>query len=126
MKFLHILETAYRGTIEEQDDTVVWTVHAMKNAGQDGAVLLRGNIVCHATRGQDASGLVFGEHKQSNPVDLAGDLGKLINAGVPVFVVSEDAAERGLSAGDIVDDVQQVERANVASLCDDHDMVWHW
>ena len=126
MKILHILETAFRGTIEEQDDTVVWTVHAMKKAGQAGAVLLRGNIVCHAARGQDASGLTFGGVTQTNPVDLSGDLAKLMAAGVDVYVVTDDAAERGLESGDLVDGVKPVGRAGVAALCDDHDAVWHW
>jgi len=126
MKILHILETAFRGTIEEQDDTVVWTVHAMKNSGQEGALLLQGNIVCHAARGQDASGLVFGEHNQSNPVDLAGDLAKVMAAGVPVYLVTEDASERGLEAADLIEGIEPISRAGIAGLCDAHDMVWHW
>lgn len=126
MKILHILETAFRGTIEEQDDTVVWTVHAMKKSGQDASVLLRGNIVCHAAKGQDASGLTFGDETQSNPVDLAGDMDKLVAAGVPIFVVREDAAERGLDPSDLIASVEPIGRDQVAALCDDHGLVWHW
>jgi intracellular sulfur oxidation DsrE/DsrF family protein len=126
MKILHILETAYRGTIEEQDDTVIWTVHAMKNSGQAATVLLRGNIVCHAALGQDASGLHIRGTHQSNPVDLAGDLSKLMAAGVDVFVVAEDAADRGLDTAEMVQGVQPVGRAGVAALCDAHEAVWHW
>lgn len=122
MRILHILETAFRGTVEEQDDTVVWTVHAMKNAGQPGTVLLRGNIVGHAARSQSVAPL-FG---QSNPVDLAGDLEKLAAAGVPVFVVREDAADRGLAEADLIDAVEWIDRSRVAALCDDHEAVWHW
>ena len=126
MKILHILETAFRGTIEEQDDTVVWTVHAMKKAGQSATVLLRGNIVCHAARGQDAGGLTFGGVTQTNPVDLSGDLTKLMAAGVDVYVVADDAAERGLEGSDLIDGVQAVGGGGVAALCDAHDAVWHW
>ncbi len=126
MSILHILETAFRGTIEEQDDTVIWTVHAMRKAGQEASVVLQGNIVGHAVRGQDASGLRFGDETQTNPVDLAGDMQKLIAAGVPVYVVGADASDRGIAAGDLIDGVEVIDRARVAALADAHDLVWHW
>ena len=126
MKALNIVEAAYRGTLEEQDDTIVWLTHAMKGAGADLALLLRGNAVNYATRGQDASGLVIGGVPQTHPPDLAGDVAALIPKGVDVYVVEEDLADRGIEPGDVIDGLKKVSRGGLARLIGDFDQVWHW
>lgn len=125
-KVLQIIETAYRATIEEQDDTVVWFSGMLATAGADVTVLLRGNAVNCAVRGQDASGLAFGEEEQTNPPDLAGDLKRLLDGGTEVRFVRDDAAERGLEGSDLIDGVQPVSRSDVPKLLDRFDHVWHW
>src|SRR6516164_3647353 len=96
-KILSIVETAYRATLEEQDDTILWITQACKNAGADVSLLLRGNAVNYLARGQDASGLSFGELRQTNPPDMNRDLRKMAEKGVKLYCVREDLAERGIS-----------------------------
>ena len=126
MKVLSIIESAYRATIEEQDDTIVWLNHAMKAAGADLGVLLRGNAVNYAVRGQDASGLAFGGWRQTQPPHLADDVAELSSKGVTVYVLAEDLAQRGLAASDLVPGLEHVTRDKLPALFAVHDQVWHW
>lgn len=126
MKALSIIETGYRATLEEQDDTIVWITHAMKGAGGDLDVLLRGNAVNYLVKGQDASGLAFGAEQQTQPPDLAGDVAKLTDKGVKVFVIAEDLADRGIASGELISGMETVDRSGVAALLDAYDQVWHW
>ena len=125
-KILNIVETAYRATLEEQDDTVLWLSHMLKNAGADISILLRANAVNYAVRGQDASGLSFGEVKMTHPPEIDKDVDKMVQKGVPVYVVEEDAKERGLTDGDLLSGIRNVKRQSLPELIDQHDQVWHW
>ncbi len=126
MKVLQVIEAAYRATLEEQDDTIVWLTHAMKGAGADLDVLLCGNAVNYAVRGQDASGLSFGDWQQTEPPDIAGDIAGLVGKGIAVFVVEEDAAARGLGNAELVDGVNRLARGGIPALLDKYDQIWHW
>lgn len=125
-KVLQVIESAYRATIEEQDDTVVWLTHAMKNVGADVAVLLRAHAVNYAIGGQDSSGLVFGGKPQTQPPRVYDDLGKLMKNGVSVFVVAEDVAERGIEVGDLLPGVTAVSRRKLPELYEGYDRIWSW
>ena len=126
MNALNIIECAYRATIEEQDDTIVWLTHAMKAAGADLSVLLRGNAVNYAARAQNAAGLAFGDWRQTQPPRLADDIASLVNKGVTVYVLAEDLALRGLQAGDLVPGLERVSRDRLPGLLAAHDQIWHW
>src|SRR5439155_21737120 len=99
MKILNIIEAAYRGTIEEQDDTILWLTTIMKGAGGDFTVLVRGNAINHCITSQHSLGLSFGGWEQMQPPRLAGDTANLMEKGVENHYASEDAAERGLDPG---------------------------
>ena len=125
-KVLQLIDTAYRCTVEEQDDPAVWITHAMKGAGGDLDVLLAGSAVNYAVKGQDATGLRFGERTQSHSPDLDGDIARLVEKGVSVFLVEDDAAERGIEPDDLIGGVKHVSRSGIAKLFGNYDQVWHW
>ena len=126
MKTLQIIRTAYRATIEEQDDTVVWITLALRGAGAELDVLLTGDAVNYALPAQDASGLAFGEWKQTQPPRIANDCAKLIEKGVGVSIVAEDARERGLEEAALVPGVRKLARAEIAGLLGRYERVWQW
>jgi sulfur transfer complex TusBCD TusB component (DsrH family) len=126
MRVLNIVECAYRATLEEQDDTIVWLTHAMKGAGADLGVLLRSNAVNYAVRGQDASGLRFGSAAQTQPPKLADDLGSLLKKSVSVYVVEEDLTDRGIQAASLIDGLERIKRRDLPALFERFDQVWHW
>jgi hypothetical protein len=125
-KILNIVETAYRGTLEEQDDPVVWLTHTLKGNGADIQVLLRGNAVNYAVKGQDASGLAFGQKRQTQPPQLDRDLTALVAKGVEVHYVEEDATERGLLASELIEGIKPVRKSALPTLFGGFDQVWHW
>ncbi len=126
MKVLQVIQSAYRCTIEEQDDPAVWIAHAMKGAGAELDVLLRGDAVNYALHGQEASGLSFGELAQTQPPRLDRDIARFVDKGVSVYVVTEDAEERGINGENHVDGVQHVQRSAIPDLFSNYDQIWHW
>ena len=126
LKVLNIVESAYRATIEEQDDTILWTSTALKGAGANVDVLLRSNAVNYGVKGQDASGLQFGAKKQTQPPQLEDDLQRLMDNGAKVYVVTDDVAERGLERTDLIGGLEPLSRSRIAKLCADYDQIWHW
>ena len=125
-KILSIVERAYHGTIEEQDDTILWISHMVKNAGADISVLLRGNAVNYGVTGQDASGLKFGSVELDVPPTLDADVVNLIDAGVPTYAVREDLEDRGIGSAELAQGLRLIGRKELADLYDSHDAIWHW
>lgn len=126
MKVLHVVESAYRATLEEQDDTVLWLTQVLRGAGADFAVLLQGSAVSYAVRAQNASGLAFGSWKQTQPPDLIGSLAALLRDGVSIYGIDEDFIDRGISEEWCVPGVHRIPRARVTELFDGFDQVWQW
>jgi sulfur transfer complex TusBCD TusB component (DsrH family) len=126
MKILQIVSTAYRATLEEQDDTILWLTQAMKGAGGDFTVLLTGNAVNYALQGQDASGLTFGSWRQTEPPRIEDDLTRMIAKGIPVYAAADDLADRGMMDCALVKGVIRIGRPDLARLMNTFDQVWRW
>jgi sulfur relay protein TusB/DsrH len=125
MRILNIVETAYRATLEEQDDTVLWLSRALKNAGADLSVALRGNAVNYAVR-QDCPPLAIGRAAIKHPARPNEDLAKLQAKGAKVYVIREDLEARGIAQSQCVVEVEPLGRAELVDLIESHDQVWHW
>lgn len=126
MKVLHIVETAYRATVEEQDDTVLWLVQVLRGAGAELAVLLQGSAVSYAVSTQDASGIGFGKWHQTRPPNPAMSVNALVRDGAAVYGIEEDFADRGIGEERCVAGVRRIPRGQVVQLFEGFDQVWQW
>jgi len=121
-----IVESAYRAVMEEQDDTILWLLAAMQGAGAEHTVVLRGNAVNYAVVGQGVPGLTIGEWKQTQAPKMDRDVLDLIEKRkIPVYVVTEDLADRGIERGALVPGVQLLSRTALPGLFSEYALVAH-
>ena len=126
MKVLQIIEPAYRATLEEQDDTVLWFTRAIRGAGAEVDVLLVGSAVSYAAPDQDASGFEVGGWKQRHPPAIGHEIGKLIESGARVTALREDLADYGIDAEKLSPGIGTTSRRELGALLRQYDRVWKW
>ena len=125
MRILNIVESAYRATLEEQDDTILWLSRALTNAGGEISVLLRGNAVNYAVR-QACPSLSIGAMTIHHPAQPNEDIAKLEARGAKVYVVQEDLDERGIDKQRCIAEAHPIRRREIVELLEQHDHIWHW
>src|SRR5262245_18044250 len=127
MKILNIVESAYRATIDEKRDTVVWFVGMMREqAGADCTVLLRGHAVNYLNKRQRIESLRFGNLAVANPPRISEDMAAMIERGLAIYYVDEDAGECGIDRADMIPGARPVARNALARLVSQYDRVFHW
>jgi sulfur relay (sulfurtransferase) DsrF/TusC family protein len=126
MKALQIIQSAYRCTVEEQDDPVVWFAQVLQNNGGEIDLLLRGNAVNYVISGQDSSGLSFGKWQQNQPAKLDLDLADCLKNGLNIYIITEDAQIRGVSPSKMIEGVKEISRQDLPKLFEKYEQVWHW
>ncbi len=124
---LNIVESAYRAVMDEQDDTILWLLAAMQAAGAEHTVVLRGNAVNYAVAGQGIESHRVGAWTQMHPPRMDRDVIDLVEKRkIPVFVVEDDLAERGIGREELVKGVTLVARKALAAMLDEYPVVHHW
>lgn len=126
MKVLQVLDQAFRTTVEEQDDTILWLTQSMRGVGAELEVLLSGHAVQYAVQTKRQPPFDLADWRQSQPADLTQDIGRLTEKGVPVYALHEDLEERGLLGLPVRPGIEVIKRSNLVGLYDGADQVWHW
>jgi hypothetical protein len=126
MKVLSILSDAYRATLEEQDDTVLWISQALRRAGAELDLLLRGPAANYVVEGQRVSPLTIGARTQRHAPDVHAQVADLAKSGARIFVIDADLERYGMLESAKLPAAQIVASTDLPRLVSGYESVWHW
>ena len=90
-------------------------------------MLLRGNAVNYAVRGQDAGGLAFGDWKQTEPPRIEQQLGSLIGQGRHRLCAGRRPRPSAASrCRTLLDGIEACAWPALPALLPHYERVWHW
>ncbi len=125
-KILSVIDSAYRASLEEQDDAGMWFSLAVAKGGAKVTLLLTGNAVNYVTTGHPSKPLEIGGGEIPFPMNPNLDIQRGAEAGCSCFFIKEDAQDRGIDPGAIMAGVEGISRAGLADFIEKFDDVWHW
>ena len=125
-RILQVLTTAYRATLEEQDDPVLWLTHCLRNNGAPIDLLFRNTAVNYVVRAQAPAGLTIGQWTQTQPPDIAFEVRALISKECRAYVVVDDLVARGVHRDEVLDEIGFVARAELPALLRSYKHIWQW
>jgi sulfur transfer complex TusBCD TusB component (DsrH family) len=122
---LAIVEQAFRGSLEEQYGHIVWLSEIMRTMGADHDLLLRGNAVQFAVRGQRRLSLTIGDSEVTHLSHYESSVVALKAAGAAIYAYRSDLERLDLQER-LMPEVTAVDDADVVALCEAHHHLWYW
>jgi hypothetical protein len=109
---LQVLETTYHCGCKDKDDPAFDIGCAMRSAGTELDVLLKGEAIRYAVAARCADRPHRGV--------------QLLDQGARVFVIEDEAAAQGFDQSQLLRGVQTIPRSGVGRLYARYEHVWHW
>ncbi|MBI2152823.1 MAG: DsrE family protein [Candidatus Rokubacteria bacterium] len=124
-KILSVLAHTEYGNLEDSDIGLFASAFASV-AGQPLTLLLRGDAVNYAVRGQDGTGIRIAGTLVQPGFLIETDLKSVHQANIPVYAVREDLEERGIKKDELTEGVQLLSGKEMGKFVDQFDTVWNW
>lgn len=116
---LQVIGSTYRLTPEEYGGSVVWNTRSLDGSAGAFGLLLRDDAVAYALRDRDDGSL-----SSPGQQEAGNGLARLIESGVEVHYVQEDATERGLMDHRLIEGVKPLKTSDVPHLVGRYRRVW--